>query len=589
MPYYGYERALLLKEILDRIELPPLHLIPDAAAIEKEEEQEKIAELHRWRVPKTNIVIARVEEGPRKGEYLFTPQTVSRLDAFYEKVKALPYKLDAEVSYDFLDFYISTPGRLLPPKWSEWLPAWSFYTYLDQTIWQWFALVATLILESVFLITLYRRLRSRAAIFPPAKRRWRWVIFTLVAVGAIIVLGFVVPQINLTGAVRVAVSNIFAPISWFLLATAIVLAGNAIAETIIESPKINPEGVRASYLRALFGVLGFLVAAAIFLYGLSRLGVSLLPLLTGLGVGGLAVALAAKPTIGNIIGSFTIFLDKPYRVGQRVKVMGQDGIVESIGLRSTKIRLLTGHLTSIPNDMMANVEIENIGHRPHIRRLLNVTITYDTPPEKITRALEILREILAVPEAPEPETTDGTAESSDTAPREDEAEQQPHPNEAINQPDFPPRVYFNDLNADSLNILVIYWYHPPNYWDYLEHATWVNIQIMERFKAEGIDFAFPTQTLHLAGDEKRSLTVGQRWVSKDEGFSPSAILAQAAALGAQAAQTTRMPASDSVRPKASETDRAKPKAPGELTDAPPEDDVLHGDSRGEVEDDGDER
>ena len=130
------------------------------------------------------------------------------------------------------------------------------------------------------------------------------------------------------------------------------------------------------------------------------------------------------------------------------------------------------------------------------------------------------------------------------------------------------------MNADSLNIIVIYWYHPPEYWDYLEHAQWINMQIMERFNAEGIDFAFPTQTLHMAGDDKRPLTVGQRWESNEDGFSPSAILAQAAALGVQAAQT---PASDSVRPTGSSEPKEKQRIEGDLTDAPLEDGVLHGD------------
>lgn len=144
-----------------------------------------------------------------------------------------------------------------------------------------------------------------------------------------------------------------------------------------------------------------------------------------------------------------------------------------------------------------------------------------------------------VPEAPAKETSNGTEDLADTTATEDEAEKQPHPNETINQLDFEPRVYFNDLNADSLNIPVLNWYYALEYWDYLEHATWVNMQIMERFNAEGIDFAFPTQTLQMAGDDKRPLTVGQRWVSKDETFSPSAILAQAAALGAQAVRPPR--------------------------------------------------
>jgi MscS family membrane protein len=117
-----------------------------------------------------------------------------------------------------------------------------------------------------------------------------------------------------------------------------------------------------------------------------------------------------------------------------------------------------------------------------------------------------------------------------------------------------------------LNILVIYWYHPASYKDYLEHAQWINIQIMERFNAEGIDFAFPTQTLHMAGDDKRPLTVGQRWESKEEAISPGAIVAQAAALGAQAAQIGQTPVSDALRPEAEQEVHSKPKSEGDHTD-----------------------
>jgi len=251
--------------------------------------------------------------------------------------------------------------------------------------------------------------------------------------------------------------------------------------------------------------------------------------------------------------------------------MGHNGIVEAIGLRSTKIRLLNGHQTSIPNEKMASVEIENIGRRPFIRRRFNITLTYDTQPEKINRAVEILKEILSVPGAPDEGTTCST---------EEKAGQGPHPNEAINRPDFPPRVYFNELSADSLNILAFYWYHPAQYWDYLEHAHWINIQIVERFNAEGIDFAFPTQTLHLAGDDKRPLTVGQRWVSKEEAFSPSVVLAQAPALGAQAVQTS---SSDSVKPEVSKPAGSKPKGDDAQADALIEDDLLHGDDAGKTD------
>ena len=198
--------------------------------------------------------------------------------------------------------------------------------------------------------------------------------------------------------------------------------------------------------------------------------------LAGLGIGGLAFALAAQDTLKNFFGSLAIFTDKPFLIGERVVVDGYDGPVEDVGLRSTRIRTLEGHLVSVPNGELASKTIQNIGRRQYIRRLFNIGITYDTPPEKVDRALEIVRDILK-------------------------------DHEGMN-PEFPPRVYFNEFNSDSLNILVIYWYHPPNYWDFLQFGEKINLEILNRFNSEGIDFAFPTQTLHLAGDEKRPLNVG---------------------------------------------------------------------------------
>jgi MscS family membrane protein len=568
----GIESVLQLKEIFDRMHLPVLDSVPDMEMVKAERERLSSTAVGnarpvRWRYPNTTIEIVEIMEGEHQGKFLFSADTVRRLDRFYMKVRDLPYRgefsqialeyLSAGTSKGFYEYYILTPGYLIPQaslvgRLVESLPGWFKTVYRDQTLWQWISLVLGFLLGMLFLVTLHGWLLRRPVGLSPLNRHWRRVLFFLVAAGTVLFLNNVLDDyVNLTGSVLYVSATILQAILWLSLSIVIFFFGGAIAETIVASPKIDPEGIQASYIRALFGVIGFIAAAAILISGLSKVGVSLIPLLTGIGIGGLALALAARPTIENIIASFMIFLDKPYRVGQRVNVMGQDGTVESIGLRSTKIRLLKGHLTSIPNEKMATVEIENIGRRPYIRRLFNVTITYDTPPEKINHSLEILREILSVPETRE--------ELADTA-TEGEAEQKPHPNEAINRPDFPPRVFFNELNADSLNILVIYWYHPPDYWDYLEHATWVNIQIMERYKAEGIDFAFPTQTLHLAGDDKRPLTV-------------------AADAAAQTAETS---ASEALKPEANKSTSSEPIDPGEPTDAPVEDEVLHSGDEGET-------
>jgi len=202
-------------------------------------------------------------------------------------------------------------------------------------------------------------------------------------------------------------------------------------------------------------------------------GVKIGPLLASLGIGGLAVALAARDSIANFFGTITILFDKPFQVGERIVIDQYDGVVESVGFRSSRVRTLTGHLVSIPNEKIVNSSLENIGRRPHIRWLTNIGITYDTPPEKAERAAQIIQEIL--------ENHEGMEE------------------------DFPPRVYFNGFNDWSLNILVIAWYHPPNYWDYQAWLQKTCLQIMQRFKAEGIDFAFPTKTIYLANDDKRQL------------------------------------------------------------------------------------
>jgi MscS family membrane protein len=204
-------------------------------------------------------------------------------------------------------------------------------------------------------------------------------------------------------------------------------------------------------------------------------GIKMGPLLASLGIGGLAVALAAKDSIANFFGTITILFDKPFQIGERIVIDKYDGIVERVGFRSTRIRLLTGHLVSIPNEKIVNTGLENIGKRPYIRWLTNIGITYGTPPEKAERAVEIIREIL--------DNHEGV------------------------HPDFPPRVYFNGFNEWSLNILVIAWYHPPNYWDYQAWLQRTCTSIMQRFLAEGIEFAFPSRTVYMANDSKRQLKV----------------------------------------------------------------------------------
>jgi len=209
---------------------------------------------------------------------------------------------------------------------------------------------------------------------------------------------------------------------------------------------------------------------AILLIAENILGTSIKSLLMGAGVGGIAIALAAKDTIANFFGSVTIFTDRPFQMGEMVKIGEHCGPVEEVGFRSTRVRTLEGHLVTIPNSLITSSTVENIGRRPFIRRTSNITVTYDSGHKKTKKAVEIIKEALA--EVAEINT----------------------------DPDRLPRVYFNDFNDWSLNIYMSYWVKPPDFWLFNQVNERVNLEIMKRFEAEQIEFAFPSQTLYVKKD-----------------------------------------------------------------------------------------
>jgi MscS family membrane protein len=202
-------------------------------------------------------------------------------------------------------------------------------------------------------------------------------------------------------------------------------------------------------------------------------GIQLGPLIASLGLGGLAVALAAKDSVANFLGTLTIIFDKPFQVGDQIVIDKYDGTVESVGFRSTRIRTVNGNLLSMPNSKMIDSPLQNVGQRPNILWRSNIGISYETPPDKVRRAVEILEEILRDHE--------GMSEH------------------------FHPRVFFDAFKDSSLNIAIWAWYHPPNPWDYQAWLQKTCMEILEKFDSEGIRFALPTQMLRLPDDDKKGL------------------------------------------------------------------------------------
>jgi len=263
----GLERALLLKEVLDRIPLPASDEIPATAAMtagpgetagtaqDAERAATAPAEVSRWRVPGTEIAIARVEEGPQKGEYLFTPETVARVEGYYKEVRGLPYRTGA--SEGFYEFIISTPG-LLPPRWFEWvkgLPDWAKALFWGQTVWQWAGLMLALLAAALvpWLVHRWRRYRARQAVGRTWRRFLVPVSLILVALG---VRAFVQGPLNLTGNVLQVVQQGIAVVLFVAGSWAVVSFSGVVAEIIITSPRISDKGLDANLLRLGFRLVG---------------------------------------------------------------------------------------------------------------------------------------------------------------------------------------------------------------------------------------------------------------------------------------------------------------------------------------------
>ena len=196
-------------------------------------------------------------------------------------------------------------------------------------------------------------------------------------------------------------------------------------------------------------------------------------ILASLSIGGLALGLAAQDTLSNFFGAVVVFVDKPFRVGDRVQLDQVDGTVESIGLRSTRVRNLDGHLITVPNKTMGNATITNITRRPNIKSTINIGITYDTPVGKVKRAIDILTETYKA----HPKTCDLI-------------------------------ISFNQFNDSSLNIMVVHWWDSTDMKEYLAGMQELNLLVKERFDAEKISFAFPSRTLYLKQDSNWRIESG---------------------------------------------------------------------------------
>jgi MscS family membrane protein len=194
-------------------------------------------------------------------------------------------------------------------------------------------------------------------------------------------------------------------------------------------------------------IVGILIVA-------QNLGINITAAITSLSIGGLAVGLAAQDTLANLFGAIAVFADKPFRVGDHIKIVDIEGVVESVGMRSTRVRNPEGYLVSIPNKTVGNANISNITQRASIKTVMNLTLAPDLPSAKVRRALELLDEIYRS----QPQTEDVW-------------------------------VSFNQFAGRVINIMVVHWWKGTDQKTYLAGIQEMNLVVKDRFDAESIKLA----------------------------------------------------------------------------------------------------
>ncbi len=204
------------------------------------------------------------------------------------------------------------------------------------------------------------------------------------------------------------------------------------------------------------------IVGAIFI--LDNLEFDITGLIAGISIGGLAFALAAQDTIKNFFGSLMIFVDRPFQVGDWITSGDVDGTVEEVGFRSTRIRTFRNSLMYIPNGVITNQTIDNHGLRKYRRFFTHISLTYDTPPDLIQTFVDGLKKIVDL-----------------------------HPK---TRKDFY-EIHFNEMGASSLNVMFYIFFDVPTWSEELHARHEVLLSVVELAEELGVNFAFPTQTLHV--------------------------------------------------------------------------------------------
>ncbi|WP_291994620.1 mechanosensitive ion channel family protein [Candidatus Accumulibacter sp. ACC003] len=385
------ETFVLLWEILARVELPAFDSIPG---------DQEAGTIKRWRIPHTAITIARVSDGNRAGEFLFSADTVADARTHFLLGKELPHLRPLPGNSAYIASQRLT-GWMIALAWVDALPEWANTLVLGQLAWKWLALLLLLAALFTVITVIYRWARQG---------RWdgslasclRRLNAPLLLLGLAYLLGmFATQQINVSGPGGRGFIELIDLLKGVGAVWAVWVTMTWIAEAFIASPTIHSKGLTAHMIRLVARAAGTVtILVLVFRVG-NDLGIPLYGLVAGAGVGGLGIALAAKSTLENFMGTLNLFADRPVKVGDFCR-FGADpspgylriGTIEEIGLRSTRIRGIDRTLTTIPNAEFSNLQIVNLSQRDQMLLMMRIGLRHGTTPDQLRLVLTELRKML---------------------------------------------------------------------------------------------------------------------------------------------------------------------------------------------------
>ncbi len=410
--------------------------------------------------PEGSIVLAKQPDG----RWLFSENTIAGLDVLFRSLEPLSIIVGADADAIAAESWLR---RQMPDSLKR-------HTFLNIEYWQWVALLALIFIgvaidhlsRLLIGIVAKRMIQRRGAEPNPEQMR----LFVLPA-GRLLMAVFWLSTLwllDLPGAAYPIIHGTARVFAIFATAWAIWRLTDLVIGVLLrkaERTDTKFDDVVYPMIRTTLRI--FLVVFTIIYVGLA-LNINVWPAITALGIGGIGFAFAAKDTLENFFGSATVLIDRPFGVGDWVVIGDVEGTVEQIGFRSTRLRTFYNSLITVPNANLVRAAVDNYGARRYRRWKCNVGVQYDTPPEKLVAFCEGVRELVRT-----------------------------HP---YTRKDYF-QVWLNQFGPSSLDVLIYVFYETPDWSTELRERERLMLDMMRLANKLGVEFAFPTQTVHLYKEE----------------------------------------------------------------------------------------